>query len=1090
MTQETSFVQRIVAVFLHGNLAPLLLLISLAAGFVAMAATPREEDPQIVVPVADVVVEAPGASALEVERQIATPLEQIVARIPGIENVYSTSQRGRCVLTARFFVGEDREASLVKLHSELQRQSNMLPAHVRSWVVQPVSIDDVPVLVVALHSKKQDDFALRRIAEELAARMQQVHDAGKTDVHGGRPRQLRVEPDAQALASRGLDLASLVGAIGASTGGAHAGSGLRDDRAIVVESSPLLPSPDRLRELVVGAAGGRPVYLRDVAEVEDGPSEPSCHVRFWRGGEGRDDEEEHAVVIAVAKRRGSNAVHVAEQLRERLDELSAEMLPADVEWTVTRDSGRTADGKVEELLEGLWVAIAIVVILITMMLGWREAVVVALAVPITFGLTLLVNLMLGYTINRVTLFALILALGLVVDDPIVDVENIHRHLARGPRDPKRAVLDAVNEVRPPVITATIAVVLSFVPLFFITGMMGPYMRPMAVNVPVAMFMSMVVAFTLTPWMSWLALRKQAEKKAAAGGDGEHGHDDASPGLLAVYGAVMRPLLRSRFVRWTTFGATALMFVGALGLGAVRAVPLKMLPFDNKTELQALVDLDEGATLERTQAVVAEMAQSLRGMSEVVDVTSYAGAASPIDFNGLVRKYYMRNAPELGELRVSLLPKTERSEQSHGVALRIRERLAPIAAAASARVKVVELPPGPPVLATVVAEVRGPESATPQQLDEAALAVEARLRREPGVVDVDSTVEASPDELRFSIDREKAALHGILADDVGRALRVGVGGVVAADLHDAREVSAPSVVVQMPAAQRADPVALGALPIRAASGGVVALAEIGSFSTHPREGSIHRKDLQRVAYVTAEAAGRPPAEIVLDVDADRGSEAAASRVPVEDRTMLQNGGGDAWSLPDGYSITWRGEGEWKITLDAFRDLGLAFLAACLGIYVLLVHETKSYVMPLVLMLSIPFTILGILPGFWLLNVLTDRPIAGVADPVFFTATAMIGMIALSGIAVRNSIILIDFVEHSRKRGVALVDAIVMSGAVRLRPIVLTGGAAILASIPITLDPIFSGLAWALIFGLVVSSAFTLVLVPVVYAGIVGRRKLAD
>jgi multidrug efflux pump subunit AcrB len=1089
MTQDNSIVQRIVATFLHGNLSPLLLMLSLVAGFVAMAATPREEDPQIVVPVADVVVEAPGASALEVERQIATPLEQIVARIPGIENVYSTSARGRCVLTARFLVGEDREASLVKLHSELQRQSGALPAQVQSWVVQPVSIDDVPVFVIALHSATQEDFALRRIGEEIAARLQQVPDAGKTDVHGGRSRQLRVEPNAQALASRGLDATALIASIAASTGATNAGTGLAADRSIVVESTPLLPSPMALRELVIGATAGRPVYLRDVATVMDGPEEPTNYVRFWRGGDNRSEVDRAAVVVAVAKRRGSNAVHVTETLRERMTEIAAEMLPSDVEWTVTRDSGATADGKVEELLEGLWVAIAIVVILITMMLGWREAIVVALAVPITFGLTLLVNLLLGYTINRVTLFALILALGLVVDDPIVDVENIHRHLMRGPKDPKKAVLDAVNEVRPPVITATIAVVLSFIPLFFITGMMGPYMRPMAVNVPVAMFMSMVVAFTLTPWMSWLALRKKAQRHAAAGG-GDAEHDDASPSLLRAYGAVMRPLMRSRTVRWTVFGVTAALFAGALALGALRAVPLKMLPFDNKTELQVLVDLDEGSTLERTHAVVAEMADAVRGFVEVVDVTSFAGSASPIDFNGLVRKYYMRASPELGELRVTLLPKTVREQQSHGVALRIRERIASIAAASGAVVKVVELPPGPPVLATVVAEVRGPDGATPQQLEDAAQLVAARLRREPGVVDVDSTVEHKADELRFSIDREKAALHGVSSDDVGRALRVGVGGVRAASLHDAREVTAPAVVVRMPVGQRADAEALGALPLRTASGAIIPLAEVGRFAPVAREGSIHRKDLQRVAYVLAEAAGRPPAEIVLDVDADRGASPSAQIVPLAQRSMLKNGGGDSWSLPDGFAITWRGEGEWKITLDAFRDLGLAFLAACLGIYVLLVHETKSYAMPLVLMLSIPFTILGILPGFWLLNLLLDRPIAGVGDPVFFTATAMIGMIALAGIAVRNSILLIDFVEQARLRGMELEEAIVRSGAVRLRPIVLTGGTAILASIPITLDPIFSGLAWALIFGLVVSSAFTLVLVPVIYGRLVKKRAASE
>lgn len=1090
MQANQGLVQRVVATFLDGNLAPLLLLLSLVAGFVAIAATPREEDPQIVVPVADVIVEAPGTSALEVERQIATPLEQVVARIPGIENVYSTSTRGRCVVTARFFVGEDREASLVKLNSELQRHTDRLPAHVGTFRVQPVSIDDVPVFVVALHSRAQDDFALRRIGEELASRLQQVPDAGFTSIHGGRARELRVVPEIDALAARGLDLPGLAAAIGASTDAVHAGTGLVADRAIVVESKPLLPSADALADLVVGAHAGRPVRLREVARIEDGPAEASSYVRFW----GRSDAavaERSAVVIAVAKRRGANAVTVTEHLRERLGELAAEMVPADVQWTVTRDSGITADGKVEELLEGLWVAIAIVVILITMMLGWRESIVVALAVPITFGLTLLVNLLLGYTINRVTLFALILALGLVVDDPIVDVENIHRHLARRPKDSKQAVLDAVNEVRPPVITATLAVVLSFVPLFFITGMMGPYMRPMAVNVPVAMMMSMVVAFTLTPWMSWLALRKKAAKAHASGQASEH--EEAPPFVLRFYRALMLPLLRSRAVRWTTFAATGLAFVAALALGALRAVPLKMLPFDNKTELQVLVDLDEGATVERTAALVAAMAQRAVTMPEVVDVTSFAGAASPIDFNGLVRKYYFRSAPELGELRVSLLPKFEREHQSHGVALRLRAELAGLAAAANARLKVVELPPGPPVLATVVAEVRGPDRATPQELDEAALRVAARLESEPGVADLDTTVEARPVELRFAIDHEKAALHGIRAADVGAMLRAAVGGVVAADLHEPREVTAPLVVVRCPPERRADPLALGALRLRTADGGLVALAELGRFETVSREGSIHRKDLQRVAYVFAEAAGRPPSEIVLDVDADRTVDAnpgPASPIPLDERTLLAPGGGRPWSLPEGYSVTWSGEGEWKITVDAFRDLGLAFLAACLGIYVLLVHETKSYVLPLVLMLAIPFTILGILPGFWLLNALLDRPIAGVADPVFFTATAMIGMIALAGIAVRNSILLIDFVQHARARGSSVEDAIVRSGAVRLRPIVLTGGTAILASIPITLDPIFSGLAWALIFGLVVSSAFTLVLVPIVYRFLVARGDDAN
>lgn len=1081
MEPHPSMVQRLVALFLTGNLSPLLLILALVAGFVALVATPREEDPQIVVPVADVVIEAPGTSALEVERQIATPLEQVVKRIDGIENVYSQSQRGRCVLTARFYVGEDREASLVKLHSELQRQSDSIPAQVQSWVVKPVSIDDVPVLAITLHSAVQDDFALRRIAEELASRLQQVADSGRTEIFGGRSRQLRVELDVQALASRGLSLAGVAKTLAAASVATNAGFGMRGDRMLVVEARAPTPDAASLQGLVVGVTAERPVYLRDVATVVDGPEEPSSYVRFHQGiAEGERESARNAVTIAVAKRRGSNAVHVTEQLRERLEELRAELIPSDVEIAITRDSGATADGKVEELLEGLYVAIAIVVILITWMLGWREAIVVALAVPITFGLTLLINYLGGYSINRVTLFALTLALGLVVDDPIVDVENIHRHLARRPKNVLQAVLDAVNEVRPPVIVATLAVILSFLPLFFITGMMGPYMRPMAVNVPVSMLMSMVVAFTLTPWMSWLALRKKAASASLhSGADGEE--EGAPPAVTRIYGAVMRPLLGSRAVRWTVFAITAVMFAAALSLGAVRAVPLKMLPFDNKTELQVLVDLDEGSTLERTYAVTAAMAELVRGMPEVTNVTSYAGSPSPMDFNGMVRKYYLRRAPHLGEMRVSLLPKAEREEQSHGLALRIRELLQPLAASASAVLKVVELPPGPPVLATLVAEVRGPATATAAELDDVARTVASRLQREPGVVDVDSSVEAAPDELHFRIDREKAALHGISAEDVGAALRVAVGGVVATTLHEPREVNPPQVVLVVPATQRVAEDSLAVLPLPTSSGGLVLLSAIGSFERAAREGSIHRKDLQRVAYVLAEAAGRPPAEIILDVQHDQDSErpANATPIPLADRSMLSLGGGVPWRVPPGYTVTWSGEGEWKITIEAFRDLGLAFLTACLGIYILLVHETKSYAMPLVLMLSIPFTILGILPGFWLLNVLFDQPIAGVADPVFFTATAMIGMIALAGIAVRNAVLLIDFIEHARGRGLSMENAILQSGAVRLRPILLTGGTSILAAIPITMDPIFSGLAWALIFGLVVSSLFTLVLVPIVY-----------
>ena len=847
MASHQSWMQRLVAVFLTGNLAPLLLLLSIAAGAVALLATPREEDPQIVVPVAEIVVDAPGAGALEVERQITIPIERTVRGLAGVEHVYSLSRRGAAIVTARFFVGEDREDSLVKLHDALQQHARQLPVQVRHWHVESVSIDDVPILAATLHSPSVDDHDLRRIAEEMIARLQQVDEAGPATLHGGRPRQFAVQVDPTTLASRGLSFAAIEATLANATTAVTAGAAPRGDRLLVVEASAAVHDEASLRRLVVGTFGGQPVRLADVATVTDGPAEPTHSVFVHRGAARGPAQSarppEAAVTIAVAKRRGANAVSTAAALRHRLDELASELLPHDVTMTVTRDSGATAEGKVDELLEGLAVAIAVVVVLITMMLGWREAMVVALAVPITFGLTLLVNHLCGYSINRVTLFALILALGLVVDDPIVDVENIHRHLLRRDRSPLQAVLDAVDEVRPPVVTATLAVILSFLPLFFITGMMGPYMRPMALNVPIAMLMSMVVAFTLTPWMAHLALRKVAQvprggTDLATAHAADHG--GASPFVVRTYAALVRPLLHSRRWRWLAFGGTGLLFVAALTLGAWRAVPLKMLPFDNKTELQVLVDLDEGTPVERTAAVVMDLAERVRHLPEVLDVTSYAGTPSPIDFNGMVRKYYLRTSPELGELRLSLLGKHERQHQSHEIALRVRELLLAAATAAGASLQVVELPPGPPVMATVVAELRGASSAAPEDLDRAALATAARLRREPGVVDVETSAEAHPAELRFELDHEKAALHGIDGTVTAAALRTAVGGTTASFVRQGRELQPVPIVLRLPPALRADATQLGTVRVPGRDGALVPLAELGRFVPAVREGTIHTR----------------------------------------------------------------------------------------------------------------------------------------------------------------------------------------------------------------------------------------------------------
>ena len=1092
---------RIVEVFLTGNLTPLFVLLSLALGVVALNTTPREEEPQIVVPLADVLLDVPGASAAEVESLVTSRLERLLWQIDGVEYVYSTSMPHRAVVTVRFFVGEDREDALLALHNKLQMSRDDIPPQVASWVIKPIEVDDVPIVNVTLWSAVLGDHELRRIAEELEYAVQGVAEAGPTQIVGGAPRRLRVQIDPDALASRGVSADAVGVALAASAASSPSGVIDRGDREVFVEVRGRAPSIEELGFLVIGERDGRTIQLRDVATIIDGPAERQTYTRISFGPAAtdvpdalRDPARDHAAVtLGVAKRRGSNAVQVSEAVRAEVERTAEELLPDGVHWRITRDHGLSADLKVDELLEGLWVAVIIVIALIALTLGWREGLVVATAVPITFGLTLFFNYLFGYSINRVTLFALTLALGLVVDDPIVDVENIHRHLRMGRRKPLDAVLAAVNEVRPPIILATLAVIVSFLPLFGITGMMGPYMSPMALNVPLAMLMSLVVAFTVTPWLSYLALRNHVKPDPAALEEDEH-EAVRRGGVYRVYSAVMRPILASRARRLTLLGITVVLFAGSGWLALSRDVPLKMLPFDNKNELQVIVDMPEGTSLERTEAVLAELAEIARGAAEVVDVTTFVGTASPIDFNGMVRHYQLRQGAHQGDLRINLLPKHGRVAGSHELGMRLRAWLEPVARAHGARLKIVEQPPGPPVISTVAVEVRGPHGMPIEQIRAATRQLEDRLSQEIGVVDVDSVLEDEQAVLRFELDAQKAALHGVSEADAARSLRGAIGGTLAATFHAARERQPLRAEVRLSRAARDDRTVLERLHVPTLGGGSVSLGEIGRFVPEVAEQAIWHKNLERVAYVFAEVVGRAPAEVVFDVQADRLDDGEAAIVdpvvvPLGARDYLRSGAGIPWSVPAGIELSWTGEGEWKITIDAFRDLGIAFLAACFGIYVLLVHETKSYFLPLILMLSIPFTIIGILPGFWLLNVVGAGEVAGVPTPVFFTATAMIGMIALSGIAVRNAILLIEFMRRALDDGLPLTESILQAGAIRLRPIFLTAGTALLAAIPITLDPIFSGLAWALIFGLLVSSLFTLVLVPMVYAMVYGRRHAA-
>ncbi len=1089
---DDTFLARVVDGFLRPVLAGLAMAVAALAGVIALWGTPREEEPQIVVPLADVFVTAPGLSAEQVERHVATRVEKLLAQIAGVEHVYSVSQPGRAVVTVRFFVGEDREESLLEIYSKLYANLDRIPHSVAGWVVKPVEIDDVPIWVATLWSEAPgvDDHALRRIAEELEIALKEVPGTNATSLHGGRPRVVSVELDPEALAARQTSALDVAWALSVSNA-RRATSGFdQADRHVTVDAGARFTTAEQLRSAVVNVVDATPVHLGDVSEVRDGPDErrDATWIAFGAADpKGRESGRAFpAVHVAVAKQRGTNAVSVARALDERLAQLAPTHLPRGVHVRITRDTGETANDKVNELLRSLLEAMAIVIALLVLTLGWRESLVVALAVPLTFGLTLAINWAFGFTINRVTLFALILSLGLVVDDPIVDVENIHRHIRGGAGATRAAVRRAVNEVRPPILLATAAVVISFLPMLFITGMMGPYMRPMAVNVPLAMAVSMAVAFCVTPFLAWKLLRAPQGHAAPA--------DDANDPVRRLYTRILTPFLDDRRRGKRFLWGLGALFAGSIALAALRAVPLKMLPFDDKNELQVVIDLPESATLERTDAVARELTAVLQRAPEVEEVAAFVGTASPMDFNGLVRHSFLREGPNVADLRIGLVAKGERSLGSHELALRLRPELEAVARATGARIAIVEVPPGPPVLSTITAELYGAPGVPYAALRDGASRVAARLAREPAVSDVDTTVEHAAERFVLETSRTKAALSGVSADDVARTVSLALDGLDVGEIHRAGEVNPLPIRLRVGRARRSGVEGLASLPLqgrpgvvkeadpagglRAAPAPTVRIGELGGFVERPRERAIYRKDLRRVAFVYAEPVGRAPAEVVADVAADLGARGEAAPRSLARRTYLANGGGIPWSLPDGVHVEWFGEGELAITRDVFRDLGAAFGVALFGIYGLLVYQTRSAAMPLVLMISIPLTLIGILPGFWALGLL--RPdVAGSGNPVFFTATAMIGVIALSGIAVRNAILLIEFLHRALRRGLPLREALIESGAVRVRPIALTAGAALLAAIPITFDPIFAGLAWALIFGLVVSTAFTLVVVPIVY-----------
>lgn len=1080
------FMTRIVELFLRGDVAILLILVSLMLGAAAMILTPREEEPQIVVPMADVFASAPGLSAEEVERQVTYRLEKLLNQIDGVEFVYSMSQPGQCVVTVRFYVGEDREDSLVKIYNKINSSVDLIPPVVKSWVVKPIEVDDVPIVIATLWSdqpQRYGDHHLRRIAEQIQQDLQAIPGTNRVEVVGGRPRRITVNLDAQRLAAHSTSPLQVSQALQVSNVTARNGSFEQQNTMFNVETGTFIRGVDDLNELVVNVSGGRPVYLKNVANVVDGPAESEGYswIGFGSADEMHGDKTGlyPAVHLSIAKRKGSNAVAVAESVEARLGELTTSHLPDGVQFRITRDYGETANEKVNELIEGLAVAVLTVIGLIGLTMGWRPALVIAIAIPVCYSLTLFINLLVGYSINRVTMFALILALGLLVDDPITDVENIARYFTMKILPPRPSVLRAVQEVRPALILSTLAIIVSFLPLAFITGMMGPYMAPMALNVPLTVTVSTFVAFLITPWLAMVSLRQINDESQT-----ETSYDLTTTPLYRMSRWILSPILRGRLAAWGVLTTIAVLFVAALIPPVMRWVPVKMLPYDNKNEFQVVIDMPEGTTLEQTDVVSRRLGAFLGGLSEVKDYEIFVGQASPMDFNGMVRHYYLRSGANVADIRVNLLAKEQRVQQSHEILLRIRDEITTLAESMSANIKLVEVPPGPPVLATITAEVYGPPDGDYAAQIDVARDVMQRLSFEPGVVDLDTSAEDDQVRFVFETDKSKAALSGISTQTVADTVRTALSGHKATVLHTPGEVEPLWIELRLPRASRSSLAELKQIYVQGESGQAVQLGALGDFRETIEDKSIYHKNLRRVVYVYAEVAGRPPADAIVDVEWDRSSDVlgvasnAAAR-PLSKRSWLSLGGDVPWGVPDGYHVEWAGEGEWDITLDVFRDLGLAFGAALIGIFVVLMFQTGSRTLPILIMSAIPLSMIGIMPGFWLLNAIMNQPVGGHPNPVFVTATAMIGMIALAGIVVRNSVVLIDFIHLALEEGHDLRDSIIRSVAVRTRPILLTACTTLLANWVITLDPVFSGLAWAIIFGIVTSTVFTLIVIPAAY-----------
>ena len=1053
--------------FIQSKLTILLMIAFLLIGGYSTMLIPREEEPQIQVPMADIFVGFPGASPQEVENRISAPMEKMISNIKGVEHVYSTSMKGQAMIIVQFYVGEDVEKSLVKLYNEIMKNMDRMPETVTMPLVKTRAIDDVPALGITLWSEQYDDYAMRSVAEVLTNEIKKVTDVSAVNLIGGRGREISIQPDKDKMAEKHIDFLSIASMIQGNNVQSASGTLIRKDSAITIETGNFLRTVDDIKNLIVGSVQQQPIFLKDIAVVEDGPQSPEQYVYF---GYGKADSslrhfnsEYPAVTLSIAKRKGADAMQLSEKILERVEHAKKDIIPAGMEVSVTRNYGETASEKVSELLLHLFIAIVVVTLFVMLAMGWRGGLVVFLSVPVTFALTLFAYYFMGYTLNRITLFALVFITGIVVDDSIIIAENMHRHFKMKKLPPLQAAIYAINEVGNPTILATFTVVAAVLPMAFVSGLMGPYMSPMPIGASIAMILSLVVALTLTPYLGYIFLREKEKSKGSS-----HSHRSnvlEESRIYKIYRGFINPLLNTRWKRYAFIVGTFLILILSLVLFYTKSVAVKMLPFDNKNEFQVVIDMPEGTSLEKTAAATKDIAAYVAGYPLVKDYQLYIGTAAPISFNGLVRHYDLRRGENVADIQVNLVSKDDRKKQSHEIAREMRPHIQKIAALYHANAKIVEVPPGPPVLSTIVAEIYGPDY---EKQIAVAGQVKNMLAKTADVVDIDWMVEDDQHEYRFEVDKEKAMRMGVAPAKIVGAVRTALAGTKVGYIQDPGAVNPVSMLMKLNDAEKVSIEDLQQIRITGEAGNSVPIGDLLTVHRVLKEKSIYRKNQKRVVYVMADMAGKleSPSYAMMKIsDSLQHIQLPAGYTLQEEYTQQP-------AFEDQFTLKW--DGEWQITFEVFRDLGIAFLVVIIIIYMLIVGWFQNFTVPLIMLAAIPLSLVGIVLGHWMMD-------------AFFTATSMIGFIALAGVMVRNSVLLIDFIDIRIKDGIPLKQAIIEAGAVRTTPILLTAGAVVLGAVIILFDPIFQGLAISLMGGTITSTFLTLLVVPLLYFKMLKKKK---